>query len=240
MTNNVKIYVAHHMDDALPEQRPQYYSGNVFEHVDTRQCKDGQLFDECSVIPEMKTEADFIGLCHYRRVLLLPSFLDKKVIYCGDLQASEPPGIMYQIYHSPEVLSYFLEHCDPLLREDLVPFLSKRHEKLAMRNLVLFPQQMFMLWRNFMLHQMDVLRKCREELSCLDIWSNVYDRRALGALCERLTAYFCNWCERRMIYKLEKCPVDIVPLQSNCQRDRESTMRLFARVREFAEENHDK
>ena len=238
--NNSKIYVAHHTDDKLSEIRPQYYSGNLYEHVDTRQCKDGQLFDECSVIYQMQPGPEFIGLCHYRRVLILPSCLDKKTIYCGDLQASESVGKMYQLYHSPEVLAYFLEHCDPLLREDLVPFLSKRHERLAMRNLVLFPQQMFMLWRNFMLHQMAVLRKCREELSCLDIWSNKYDRRACGALLERLTAYFVDWCNRRLNYRLEPCPVDNVPLPSNCQRDEESIKRLYARVREFAEENHDK
>ena len=235
--NNSKIYVAHHMDDALPEHRPYYYSP-LYEHIDTRQCRDGQLFDECAMIPQMQAEWDFIGLCHYRRVLILPSCLDKKAIYCGDLQSSQAPAKMYQIYHSPEVLAWFLEHCDKLLREDLIPFLSKPHEKLAMRNLVVMPKQIFMLWKDFMMKQMIVLRKCREELSYLDIWTNRYDRRACGALLERLTAYFCNWCERRMIYKLEKCPVDIVPLQSNCQRDIESTMRLFARVREFAEDNH--
>ena len=240
MSNDLKIYVAHHTDDALPEQRPQYYSGNLYEHVDTRELEDGQLFDECSVIPQMKPEADFIGLCHYRRVLLLPSHLDKKTIYCGDLQASESVGKMYQLYHEPEVLAYFIEHCDPLLREDLIPFLSKRHEKLAMRNLVLMPKQIFMLWKDFMLKQMIVLKKCREELSYLDIWTNRYDRRACGALLERLTAYFVDWCTRRFSYKLEPCPVDIVPLQSDCQRDEESIKRLYARVREFAEERHDK
>ena len=182
----------------------------------------------------MQPEADFIGLCHYRRVLLLPSCLDKKVIYCGDLQPSEAPGVMYQIYHSPEVLAYFLEHCDPLLREDLIPFLSKRHEKLAMRNLVLMPKQMFMLWQDFMQKQMIVLKKCREELSCLDIWTNKYDRRACGALLERLTAYFVDWCTRRLDYRLEQCPIDNVPLPSNCQRDKESVDKMLTRIKEFS------
>lgn len=38
------------MDDALPEHRPYYYSP-LYEHIDTRQCRDGQLFDECAMIP---------------------------------------------------------------------------------------------------------------------------------------------------------------------------------------------
>ena len=230
---DARIFVVHHYDDCLKELMPSAYEA-PYVHIDMRGVAGNENFNEAAALASPLTqcspETKFSGLCHYRRLLRLPNSLDENTIYFGESHYSRVPvRDEYNVYHSKELLDKFMQKASrsswgQLLEE----WLSTNH--MYSRNLFLMPRDAFLRWQSFTSGCMLMIRECMEQMKSSDIWSNVYDKRSPGALCERLSSFFVQKLAGK---SLKQAEVISLSIPSDCQRDEASTMRLRDNIMKY-------
>lgn len=213
--------VCHSFDDGQE-------SNELFQTGDCRHVRlDGYPlnanFNEASVVDWVDEhgipDADFVGLAHYRRRLLVREPAAGRKYVRMEVQPM-PLGVIWCYYHSEKFMKAFLDAWDeaaPGGAEQFYRYLVDQSSRFRYkaRNLFLLERSDFEEWIRLMKEVRKPLERAMEATKADPIWSDRYQKRQPGFVCERITSWFLD----RLPKECVDAPYAEIQVESPYQRE---------------------
>ena len=213
--------VCHSFDDG--QEGNELFSTGDCKHVRLDGYPLNANFNEASVVDWVDEhgipDTDFVGLAHYRRRLMVREPVAGRKYVRMEVQPM-PLGVIWCYYHSEKFMKTFLDAWDEAAKGHAEQFYKYLVDPLSRfrykaRNLFLLERSDFVEWTRLMKEVRGPLEKAMEATKDDPIWSDRYQRRQPGFVCERITSWFLDKLPKECI----DAPYAEIPVESPYQRE---------------------